>query len=256
MRFCLNPEVWHMGLEPGEVHLWSVALNPSINESSRLWPVLSPSERSRATSFRFNADRWNFVVTRGLLRVLLAAYMRAKPEELQFSYNPYGKPSLVGSEEMPAFSVAHSEGEALYAISAEGVIGVDIERVRALDDLMQIARMQFTAEEFLQLAAMPEQLRSHWFFRYWTLKEAVVKATGEGVRQLGDFRLNLSEDGEAVLESVRFHRPWDGMWHLRCFEPKQGYAAALAVRGSAPYISPRASLDVGRLVAFLASPQS
>lgn len=250
VRFCLGPNSWNMTLARGEVHLWLVGLDGPIAEYDSVARVLSPTEKDRGASFCLERDRLRFVAVHSALRYLVAAYTETRPEDLQFRYNPHGKPSLAPGETKLAFNLAHSEGQALYAICADHEIGVDIERVREFGDLLQIARQQFAPEEYDQLATTPDHARCELFFRYWTLKEAVVKATGAGLGQLKDFRVRLSGYEEGVLEPVKPNPVWHVRWHLQSFEPAQGYKGALAVPGSISNISARGPLNAGELIAF------
>ncbi|MBV8811076.1 MAG: 4'-phosphopantetheinyl transferase superfamily protein, partial [Acidobacteriaceae bacterium] len=200
MRFHLNPDKWDGKLKPGEAHLWLVDLEQQVSDVQTLWRVLSKDEMRRAESFCFPGDQHSFVIARGLLRFLLAAYTHKQPEALQFSYNANGKPCLSDGDALPAFNIAHSDTYALYAICANCHIGVDVERIRPFDGYLDIARGHFTPEEYSQITSAPDDKRSELFFRYWTLKEAVVKALGVGIDRLPDFRLRLFEDGAADVQ--------------------------------------------------------
>jgi 4'-phosphopantetheinyl transferase len=63
-------------------------------------------------------------------------------------------------------------------------IGIDVEAVHKFSDLMQVARMQFAHEMLHDLMAVEADTeRTALFFRFWTLGEAFIKATGEGIAQ-------------------------------------------------------------------------
>ena len=81
-------------------------------------------------------------------------------------------------------------------------MGVDVERRRELPDLMAVARTIFAPEAYANLAARPERAaRMALFYRYWTLGEAFIKATGEGIAQdLKSFA--FTEEGVPALTRV------------------------------------------------------
>ena len=82
----------------------------------------------------------------------------------------------------------------------------------------------------VQLAAQPPGAWTAAFYRCWTRKEAVMKATGEGLSlPLGDFAVSL-DDRARVL---RIPDAWGGRWTLLDLAPGDGYAGAIAVRGEA-----------------------
>lgn len=252
MRFSSDPAAWRMTVEPDEIHLWSVSLNKGGKILNELEGVLAPEERQRAQSFHFERDRVRFATARGVLRLLLGGYVGGRPKDLEFQYGAQGKPSLAGEKRSPSFSMAHSQDLALYAIRAEGEIGVDVEHVHAVRDWAAIAREYFGAEEYDQLACASSEERDGLFFRYWTLKEAVVKATGEGVGQLKDFRVSWLEGGGALLEGTEINCNWDAGWELKWFEPEAGFAGALAVKGRIGRISTLAVLDESGFASLVA----
>src|SRR5918997_3700796 len=96
-----------LALAGDEVHVWGVDVRSAYAHRYDLWRVLAKDERQKATNLLFEGDRRRFVVSRGVLRVLLGRYLRAQPDSLVFSYNPYGKPFLVGAPGV-RFSTSHS----------------------------------------------------------------------------------------------------------------------------------------------------
>ena len=86
-------EKWQSTRQPSplkrdEVHLWRARLisTPELRET------LSPGEWIRAERYHFARDRERFIAARGLLRSILASYLKLDPRELVFSSGPYGKP--------------------------------------------------------------------------------------------------------------------------------------------------------------------
>ncbi len=102
---------------------------------------------------------------------------------------------------MPAarlhFSVAHAPGALLCALSADGELGVDVERAERGSGASaeRLARRYFSLAEAASLAALPdERARVARFVELWTLKEAYVKALGRGIAAapLSGFSFTLS----------------------------------------------------------------
>jgi 4'-phosphopantetheinyl transferase len=109
------------------------------------------------------------------------------PELTDFAWKtlPSGKPLLTfrdGRPQLLHVSVAHGGGMAVAAVCEHGPIGVDVEHVDTRRNLMAIARRFFAAEESIQLDACGNDERSLLFHQWWTRKEAVLKATGLGLR--------------------------------------------------------------------------
>ena len=122
------------------------------------------------------------MAARALLRRTLAPAAGADPADLRFAYTAAGKPALAGG---PEFSLAHSGDHALVAVAFGAAVGADLERIRAEPARPPSVERYFSEPERAELAALDEEARRRRFFDLWTLKEAYLKATGEGVRAHG-----------------------------------------------------------------------
>jgi 4'-phosphopantetheinyl transferase len=147
--------------------------------------ALDENERMRAGKFQFEADRWAFTAAHAGLRALLGPMAACAPDALRFALGRNGKPRLDQGMRGPQveFSISHTRGCVAVALSKRSV-GVDVEQRRPMPDMMAVARMAFAREGYDSLAACSEpHARMALFYRYWTLGEAFIKATGEGVSQ-------------------------------------------------------------------------
>ena len=204
-------------LAPADVHVWRLHIDEVDSEERRLESLLSSDERARAERFAFADIRRSFVVTRGVLRWLLARYVDEDPRRLRFRYGPHGKPALEvrPGDQAPQFSLSHSHGLALFAITRGREVGIDVERIRdnvACDDL---AERFFAPPETAALRRLPEASRRRAFFAYWARKEAIVKANGDG----------LAGSGSSVVLSP------NRCWRVEDVYPVDSYAAAVAASG-------------------------
>ena len=203
----------------------SFALEPSGPGEERWVRVLDEADRERAATFRFERDRRRFVRVRGVLRTLLARALDRDPAGLRFRRGDWGKPHLADRE--LEFSVSHSRSRALIAIRAGGPVGIDLEPVRALPNLLGVARKAFTPLEYEQLTALPEELQRACFFRIWTRKEALAKAVGEGLRAMPHFSVDGGPDARLIEMAPRFGARGD--WRMLDLHNIPLHAACLAV---------------------------
>jgi hypothetical protein len=60
-------------------------------------------------------------------------------------------------------------------------VGIDVEHIRSLADMRQIAARYFSPEEAAELMLLPASEREHAFFCCWTRKEPYIKAVGDGL---------------------------------------------------------------------------
>lgn len=223
-------------LRPDEVHVWRVAVAAGAAGDAAAVETLSVAERARAGRFHFAADRDRFIASHVALRGILASYLETMPASLAFSEGPHGKPFVDAPTQGRSlrFSLSHSADVALVAVSREREVGVDVERVRARDDLEGFAARYFSPHERTALARVTESERLRAFFEIWTLKEAYLKACGDGLlRELDAFDVTVG-DAQPRLLAVR-DRPWDeARWALRRIDPGGAFVAALAIAGAQP----------------------
>ncbi len=219
-----------------EVHIWRSALDLPGSRIQALKQTLTLEERTRASRFRFATDRNRYIAARGALRAILGRYLNRAPHTLRFAYNAYGKPLLIEeAEDTPIFfNVTHSQGTALYAFSADGEVGVDLEEVKKeIRDYEEIARRFFSAAEIAQLRAVPVEQRQEAFLNGWTRKEAYIKARGLGVSlDLRQFDVMLTPGLPAALLANREAGQEQTLWSLYALDPGPGFIAALAVKGN------------------------
>jgi len=220
-------------LLPTEVHVWcaSLAASPAIIQTLRA--LLSADELTRANRFYFEKDRNHFTVARGLLRILLGRYLTIAPEQLRFSYNQYGKPSLdlAAATAMLQFNISHSQDFALLAFTYDRSVGVDIEYMRVIE-YEQLAKHSFSPHEQAALQALPLSLRQEGFYNCWARKEAYIKARGKGLSlPLDSFDVSLGRGEAARLLASREDRREVLRWSLQALTPPVNYAGALVVEG-------------------------
>jgi 4'-phosphopantetheinyl transferase len=146
---------------------------------------------------------------------------------------PSGKPRLADeSVGRLRFNVAHSEDLVLCALTLDNEVGVDVERVREETDCDGIARRFFAPREARGLASLEPTARREAFFACWTRKEAIVKATGEGLRRaLDSFVVSLDLDRAELLWAEPSLGPVSG-WSLISLPLPATHRGAVAVRSS------------------------
>jgi len=220
----IAPDVCPPDLHPGCVHLWLVPLEGRPDESL-LESLLTPSESERAARYRLPRVKRQFVVGRGLLRWLLGYHLGCSPREVVFEYGASGKPHVAGSDLQ--FNLSHTDEYALLALVRTIPVGVDLERVRRIENLSGLVERFFAPGEQKSFARLSPQHQEAAFFRGWTCKEAVLKALGQSVQLLDRFEVELSPyERPSVL---RFDDHDGAEWTLRTWLPMSGHAAALAL---------------------------
>lgn len=218
-------------LREDDVHVWRTTLDAASACDDDLGQILTPHERSRAARFRRTVDRRRFIVARGLLRYILASYLREDPASLRFGRTPYGKPFLLDNRGAHAlrFNVSHAEDMCLYAISWRREVGIDVERIHAGWALGRIAARFFSPSEANRLEALPTDARLEAFFRCWTRTEAYLKAKGQPLAVLDQSSEHGHRDRQPEVPQP------DGFgadrWRVEELSMPPEFAAALAAQG-------------------------
>jgi 4'-phosphopantetheinyl transferase len=220
-------------LKPSDIHLW-IAKRELISVAPDGVDWLPQDERTRVEKILATGERIRFLQARKFLRDLLGQYTGLPASEVVFKYNRNGKPSLKVGPRNLFFNMAHSRELILVAVSQEAFIGVDIEELRAFDDLMDLATSYFSKTEAgLLRRASPEQ-RIPLFFRFWTGKEACIKASGGMVSDTSLKRIafpGVNSRSDIYIAKSRVY--------LRWFSPAPMHLAAVAFKNRAAKIQCR-----------------
>jgi 4'-phosphopantetheinyl transferase len=169
---------------PG-VGLWWCGLERTLDEIDEATAVLSPAERARAARWGTVALRHRWIAGRSVLRTLLGEVLGIAPSAVAIRRGLRGRPELDGAAPGLDFNVSHTRSVALVAIARglpEGTrIGIDIEHADREVGADRLARKFLTPRERQTLADLDADGRRQRFLRYWTCKEAMSKATGDGI---------------------------------------------------------------------------
>jgi 4'-phosphopantetheinyl transferase len=163
---------------------------------------LSQEEQLRWQRLLQPADRRRFLLSRLLLRGVLSQLAGVEAAELQFERSASGKPWLAAPQREPTleFNLSHTPGLLALAVSQASAIGVDVESEERAVAALALAERYFTAAEAAELRALGGAARRTQFFRLWTLKEAYLKACGNGLSQgLDACEFAFTADGEPRL---------------------------------------------------------
>lgn len=223
-----------------EVVLHRINTIASMRVVERAGSLLSRDEVDRAARFRNDADHRRYVLTRARLREVLGERLGLRPGEVTLVTEEHGKPRLapsLGSDLQ--FSCSHAGDLAVIALASTHV-GVDIEPLRPIGDVVELAAEQFAEAELYALRRAPENDRTALFLRHWTLKEAALKAIGVGIAAgMAHFVVAADEPRQHLrsrdlLTVASKHRHTATMSRteqvvLLRFTPLVGYVGAVAV---------------------------
>ncbi|MFQ4135555.1 4'-phosphopantetheinyl transferase family protein [Nodosilinea sp. PGN35] len=231
---------FYQGQLPPVVDLWLISTATlEATAKDALTACLSPAEQTQLQHIQRPAAQRQFLLSRGCLRHLLSRYTGQAPAALTFTYGPKGKPELSPSGDhtapQPRFNLSHSGQRLLVAISTANAIsalGVDIEALRPVRQRSRLCSRYLTPAEAATVLTLPPAAADHQFLRYWTGKEACLKALGLGIA-------DAIQTLELILEPPRLTStpaPIEvvaGGAHpeqLYQWQPEPGYIGAIALQ--------------------------
>lgn len=201
----------------------SVLADKALYEKA--YASVSDERQKKADSFRFEKDRHLSLGAAVLLQAALKDH-GISGDFPGFRFGENGKPYLAERDDA-FFSISHSGNYVLCAVSGSE-IGCDIEKTASAD--IRIAKRFFTPAEYETiLNEKDESRRNDLFYRYWTLKESYIKATGAGLsKPLGSFTVGIGGSSISVIEKEEVED-----YSLYEFNDIPGYRCAVCIKGRA-----------------------
>ena len=222
-------------LRTGECQVWWA--RPTAGTPALL-ALLDAGERGRCARFQRDDDRARYLAAHALARLVLAGQLGVPAPALAFEAvcrhcgaGDHGKPRLGIAGGGIEFSLSHSGARVVLALARDASIGVDVERLNAGRDFSALAPAVLSAAEQRAVAALPEAERAAAVLRYWTRKEALLKATGHGLGVAPGSLTVTSPDTPPALVAWEAAAPLDAAAHLFDLSPGPGHVASLAILG-------------------------
>jgi 4'-phosphopantetheinyl transferase len=239
MPFSHGPENHVPLLVDSAVHVWHIPLVVPSPILKSLYQILSSDEQLRTDNLRLQTLKNSFIAGRGILRKILGRYLQTDPAMLVFSEETSGKPHLEDKASCLNFNMSHSGGLSLFAVSLGRAVGIDLEKIRPVNNLTSLTNRFFSPDEHSYITSLPPDERENAFFKAWVLKEAYVKATGEGLVGMDKLELFHTDTGRFPAPLIIKSRPRQSSreWSALSFEPSPSHVAALVAEGNhfSPY---------------------
>lgn len=209
-----------MQISPNIINVWVVNLNISDELEKQQFENLSLDEQAQAKRFVFPIHQKRFVASHFALRNLLSRIIDVSPQEVHFILSEHGKPYLENHPNI-GFNLSHSEEVAVIGLQKNARIGIDIEKIQLQFNLKLVHRF-FSQEEINEFNEIPTDQQLSAFFRFWSRKEAIIKALGTGLSfPLNQFTTSLKNNYEMITIASE-------TWHLLSLDYFTDYQFAIA----------------------------
>jgi len=218
---------WHNGSDCNfntgpAADVWQISITSNILAVNDFFELLSADERARASRYSQQKDRERFIISRGVLRILLGRYLKTPAAEIVFEIGMNKKPfveSIDGSE--LHYNTSHS-GDCILIAIATLPLGVDVENMEPFFPYQDILEHSFNPHEITHINQSDAPLET--FYTLWTRKEALLKATAKGIDD--DIKLVPCLDGEhrvpgSIIQSTQ-------NWFVSSFNINYSYIGSIA----------------------------
>jgi len=220
-------------LVTGDVHVWFATVAGLHRDN--VPTILAPSELERARDMKGSPSGAHYVAGRLLLRTTLARYLECDPASVELLCRcaicgaSHGRPVLGSSHRRDfRFSLSHTAALVAVAVTRGVEVGVDIERLRALNVAAMLPAL--APAERVRLEESTDAALTR-FFACWTRKEAYMKGRGLGLHlSTQTFVASTEPLRHGARSAIRADDPQASAWTICDLELSPGYAGALAIR--------------------------
>lgn len=157
------------------IYLSDIPDSISPAELERALIPISPQRYKQAVKYKFDLDRMLCAKSYLLLKQGLELEYGIKENPI-FEYGEHGKPSIQGLPDIH-FNLSHCKKGVICALDHQPV-GIDIEQIIPFDPA--VAQFVLNGQEYREVVHSPNPDIA--FIRLWTMKESLLKLTGEGIR--------------------------------------------------------------------------
>ena len=211
-----------------EVHVWCADLARITEIDAHLIDMLDEEERAQASRFYEARHRIEYTAAHAIARVLIGKYLGRPGSSIGFKRAANSKPYVILNDGEPTlrFNASRTEGATLFAFTLKREVGVDIEKIEQRSHFQELCARTLSPSENASLDRISgEHERIRAFHRLWARKEAVLKASGDGLR-IAPALLDVMEP------SVRLPGKPATEWRVGDIGCDPVYAAAVAAEGA------------------------
>jgi 4'-phosphopantetheinyl transferase len=196
------------------LHTTLYSISELSNEVQRYLTFLSPQEIEKSQRIINEEKAIDYVTCRGKLREELSHYLKIDPDKINFSHNKYGKPYIADSSLY--FNCSHSRDALAICISRNIDLGIDIESINLTRNVGRLIAKVFSPEETLfynELKTSDE--KSLYFYKVWTIKEAITKEQGTGIiASLNSISPRFISDSLYISDELYIHHKYINEYSL------------------------------------------
>lgn len=210
------------------LHLWkldSACINVDLDSALASF---AEDEILHSKKFIYKPDSERYLTAHYFLRKVMQRYLKMPMPEIKFTTGLNGKPFLIDHDLFSLyFNLSYRDSFFLLGVSNRSTIGVDVEKIRKIEDVNGFCKNYFSEKESEKIkSAKAPQDQLNILFTFWTMKEAVIKALAVGFKEpLTNYDLSV------FIESPVSFPGFDltNAWTIGQIQLGEKYKAAFAV---------------------------
>lgn len=229
-KATIHPSPTTIVADKNAAHIWMINSNDFKEEIvNEFCKQLSNNEKYRAGKFYFKEDRTRYILAYYYLKKTIAKYLNLPFWRVVIKRELYKKPWLVFNPLGINFNLSHTGNRIVIAFRFDGLkLGIDIEKGKLNFDYNSIVRDYFTIEEETAIHNSPSD---DLFFKLWTRKEALLKATGSGlIDSMRSLNLINKENHFEITDKQLL--PLSKPHYISSFKTKDDYFISLALESN------------------------
>jgi len=221
------------------IHVWHLDPDAAIGEAqlAACRALLDEEELRRCARLRGEVRQRGFAVSHALVRSALSRCTQVAPQQWRFARGEHGRPEIAEPRgHRLRFNLSHTAGLAACGVAREVDLGIDVEAGARLREPQKLASRFFAPAEAAALRALPPAAQRGRFLDLWTLKEAYLKARGEGLgKRLREAAFDFDAAGVPTARLGPALADRAEAWQFELRRMPCGPRLALAIRrGSGP----------------------
>jgi len=204
-----------------QVDIYRIGIAANLSHLNNLSTLLNAAETARGKRYFQLNDKNRFIISRGALRIILGKYLNQQAAAIEFEMGLNKKPFVNNTNGVPVcYNVSHSGDWIVIAVAASE-IGVDTELINHTFEFKDIIAEYFSPGEINYINGEQSCER---FFKLWTRKEALTKATAKGLDDGLKFIPGLDGDHSVRADMIGSAKDWT----VSSFELYKNYVASVA----------------------------
>lgn len=206
-----------------KITIWKINATRDPEKINHCLGILSAYELTQAKNILHESQRNLYIISHAASRQILANYLHIPLSEIHIDLHDNGKPFLRNSNGVH-FNLSHTHNVALFGLSNNKSIGLDVEFINSGRNILGIAKRFFSPSEYKWLRQSPHQEQLKIFYQLWCYKEACLKGVGCGLKGgLDHFSINDSQIQAGGNTLVH-----DSIWHFQPIKVSSEHVAAIA----------------------------